>query len=71
MLATASALAPALAFLPAQLGPFSSPIGRLFLAIIVIGIVVFVGRFVLSVAWKIVTIAAVVVGLLWLVSNFL
>ncbi|MFC7167741.1 hypothetical protein [Halospeciosus flavus] len=69
MLATLSTLAPALALQPLQLAGFD--LTRLLIAVVAIGVVIFVGRFILSVAWKIVTIAAVVIGLLWLVSNFL
>jgi hypothetical protein len=52
-------------------GLLGEPLGQLLLAIVVIGVVVLVGRVVLSVAWRLVTIAAVVVGLLFLASLFL
>lgn len=48
----------------------AGPLGRLLLALIGIAAVLVVGRFLLSLAWKIVTIAAVVVGLLLLLSMF-
>lgn len=55
-----------------QLGGLpGGPLGRLLLAIAAVGVVVLVGRVVLSVAWRLVTIAAVVVGLLFLASLFL
>ncbi|WP_338738282.1 hypothetical protein [Haloplanus salilacus] len=56
----------------AQLGGLlGGPLGQLLLAIVAVGVVVLVGRVVLSVAWRLVTIAAVVVGLLFLASLFL
>jgi hypothetical protein len=54
-----------------QLGGLpGGPLVRLLVAIVVVGVVVLVGRFVLSIAWRLVTIAAVVVGLLLLLSLF-
>lgn len=53
-----------------QPGVFTSPLGRILLALIGIAVVLIVGRFLLSLAWKIVTIAAVIVGLLLLLSMF-
>jgi hypothetical protein len=52
-------------------GAFAGPLGRLLLAIVAVGVVVLVGRVVLKVAWRLVTIAAVVVALLLLLSLFL
>jgi len=52
-------------------GLLGGPIGQALLAIVAVGVVVVVGRVVLSVAWRLVTIAAVVVGLLFLASLFL
>lgn len=43
-------------------------LGQAIVAIVAIGIVVIVGRIVLNIAWKLVIIAAVVVGLLWLLN---
>lgn len=43
-------------------------LGQALLAVIAIGIVVIVGRIVLSIAWKLVLIASVVIGVLWLLS---
>ena len=54
-----------------QLELLNSPLGRILAAIIVIGVVVLVGRIVLRVAWRLVTIAAVIVALLFLASMFL
>lgn len=47
------------------------PLGQILLAIVAVGVVILVGRVVLKVAWRLVTIAAVVVGLLLLASLFL
>lgn len=49
---------------------FASPLGQILLTLIGIAVVLIIGRFLLSLAWKIVTIAAVVVGLLLLLSMF-
>jgi hypothetical protein len=49
-------------------GAFAGPLGQLLLAIVAVGVVVLVGRVVLKVAWRLVTIAAVVVGLLLLAT---
>jgi type IV secretory pathway VirB2 component (pilin) len=49
----------------------SGPLGQLFAVIVVVGVVVLVGRIVLRIAWRLVTIAAVVVGLLLLATMFL
>lgn len=53
-----------------QPGVFASPLGRILLALIGIAVVLIIGRFLLSLAWKVVTIAAVIVGLLLLLSMF-
>lgn len=47
-----------------------SPLVRLLIVILAIGVVILVGRLLLRVAWRLVTIAAVVVGLLLLLSFF-
>jgi len=65
--AAAAALAP-LQVLPGVPGLAGSPLGNLLVALVVVALVLFVGRFVMSVAWSILRIAIVVVGLLWLVS---
>ena len=49
-------------------GALGGPLGQLLLAIIAISVVVVVGRIVLKIAWRLVTIAAVVVGLLLIAS---
>jgi len=47
------------------------PIGKALIAVIAIGVVILVGRVVLSIAWKLVLIASVLIGALWLVTTFL
>ena len=57
---------------PLQFGLASgNPLVQLLVLIAAIGIVVLVGRIVLKVAWRLVTIAAVVIGLLLLASMVL
>ncbi|SDM60630.1 hypothetical protein SAMN04487949_2236 [Halogranum gelatinilyticum] len=51
-------------------GLLDSPLGQLLVVIVGIGAVVLIGRLVLRVAWRLVTIAAVIVGILLLVSMF-
>ena len=51
-------------------GLLSGPLGRALAVIVGIAVVVLVGRIVLRVAWRLVTIAAVIVGLLVLVTTF-
>ncbi|MFB6136088.1 MAG: hypothetical protein ABEJ04_04965 [Halobacteriaceae archaeon] len=63
------ALAPAAAVLPLQSGPFlGTPLGKLLVAIVALAVIVFVGRLLLNLAWKLLLIAGVVVGVLYLVS---
>jgi hypothetical protein len=52
-------------------GVLNSPLGQLLAVIVVVGVVVLVGRVVLKIAWRLVTIAAVIVGILLLASLFL
>jgi hypothetical protein len=49
-------------------GLLGGPLGQLLLALVAIALVLLVGRVVLNVAWRLVTIAVVVVALLWLAS---
>ncbi|WP_410766865.1 hypothetical protein [Haloferax sp. DFSO60] len=51
-------------------GLLATPLGQLLAVIVGIAIVVLVGRVVLKVAWRLVTIAAIVVGALLLLSFF-
>lgn len=46
----------------------TTPLGKLLFALVVLAVVLFVGRFVLNVAWRLLRVAIVVVGLLWLLS---
>jgi hypothetical protein len=52
-------------------GVLGGPLGQLLLTIVAVGIVVLIGRVVLKIAWRLVTIAAIVVALVLLVSLFL
>lgn len=54
-----------------QLELLNAPLGRVLVALVVIGILILVGRIVLRIAWRLVTLAAVVVGFLLLASMFL
>jgi hypothetical protein len=66
-----SPLASAAAFVPMQLGGLlSEPLGQALAVIVAIAVVVIVGRIALKIAWRLVTIAAVVVGALLLLSFF-
>lgn len=61
-----------LASLVLQLGfGQGNPLVSLLLVIVAIGLVVLVGRVVLKVAWRLVTIAALIIGLIILVTTFL
>jgi hypothetical protein len=56
---------------PLQLGGlFAGPIGQLLLGLVVLAVVLVVGRVVLNVAWRLVTVAIVVVAVLWLLFTF-
>ncbi|MCG1003778.1 MULTISPECIES: hypothetical protein [Halobacterium] len=52
-------------------GLTSSPLGTLLVALVAITVIVLVGRFVLSVAWKLLVIATILVGAAWVVINVL
>jgi hypothetical protein len=52
-------------------GVLNTPLGQLLAVVVVVGVVILVGRIVLRIAWRLVTIAAVVIGLLLLASLFL
>ena len=51
-----------------QLGPLGSPPGIL-VALVVLAVIVLVGRFLLALAWRLVLIALVVVGVLWVLAG--
>lgn len=50
-------------------GLLATPLGKLLVALVVITVIVLVGRFVLSIAWRLLVIATIVVAALWLVST--
>jgi hypothetical protein len=52
-------------------GILGGPLGQLLVTILAVGLVVLIGRVVLKIAWRLVTIAAIVVGLVLLASLFL
>ncbi|WP_318568617.1 hypothetical protein [Salinigranum marinum] len=56
--------------LQSGLGP-ENPLVQLLGLVVAIGLVIVVGRVVLKVAWRLVTIAAVIIGLVLLASMFL
>ena len=51
-------------------GLLDSLVGQLFAVVVVVGLVVIVGRIVLKIAWRLVTIAAVVLGAILLFTFF-
>ena len=55
-------------FLP-QAGPLGSPLGQLLVALVAVALVIVVVKFVLSLAWRLVTIGVVVVAALYLLST--
>lgn len=58
------------ATLPLQLGGLlETQLGQLLVAVVAIGVAVLVGRIVLRVAWRLVTIAAVVIAVLLVLSR--
>jgi hypothetical protein len=52
-------------------GALGGPLGQILLTIVAVGVVILVGRVVLKIAWRLVTIAAVLIGLALLVTTFL
>ncbi|WP_208288699.1 hypothetical protein [Halobacterium sp. R2-5] len=52
-------------------GLTSSPLGTLLVALVAITVIVLVGRFVLSVAWKLLVVATILVGAAWVVTTVL
>jgi hypothetical protein len=66
-----SEFGPAAPALPLQLGGLlGQPLGQALAVIVAIAVVVLVGRVALKIAWRFVTIAAVVVGALLVLSFF-
>ena len=64
-----TALTAGVAAVFSQAGMFGSPVGQLLVALVVAAIVIVVGKFVLSLAWRLVTIGVVVVAALYLLST--
>ncbi|WP_394351158.1 hypothetical protein [Halorubrum sp. CBA1125] len=54
---------------PLQAGFLGSPMGQLLAALVAAALVVIVGKFVLSLAWRLITIGIVVVAALFLLST--
>jgi len=48
----------------------ATPLGRVLIALVGIAVLIVVLRFVLSIAWRLVTVAAVLVGAFFLLSTF-
>ncbi|AOP12838.1 MULTISPECIES: hypothetical protein [Haloferax] len=60
-----------LALTPLQLGGLlSGPLGQMLVVLAAVAVVILVGRLFLKIAWRLVTIAAIVVGALLLLSFF-
>lgn len=68
---TSSASVGLLAAVPGLGGLLATPLGKLLVALVAITVIVLVGRFVLSVAWRLLVVATIVVAALWVVSTVL
>ncbi|MFW5940066.1 MAG: hypothetical protein ACOCSD_04310 [Halolamina sp.] len=66
-----SSTLPALSLSLLQLPIPQEPLGQALVLLLVIAVVIVVGRVVLSIAWKLVLIASVVLGALWIVTTLL
>ncbi|QKY18824.1 hypothetical protein B4589_012000 [Halolamina sp. CBA1230] len=66
-----STILPAASMALLQLPLPDGMLGQALLALLAIAVVIVVGRVILSIAWKLVLIASVVIGALWLVSTVL
>jgi len=64
-----SSLTALAASLPLQAGFLGTEIGQLLVALVVVAIVIIVGKFVLKLAWRLVTIGIVVVAVFFLLST--
>ncbi len=65
MPAIASDLGTGIGNTPAQTGVLGDPVGQVLIALVVIALVIVVGKFLLSLAWRLVTIAVVVVAVVF------
>nr|WP_245810846.1 hypothetical protein [Halorubrum halodurans] len=54
---------------PLQAGILASPMGQLLVALVAVAAVIVLGKFVLKLAWRLVTIGIVVVAALFLLST--
>ncbi len=54
---------------PLQAGILASPMGQLLVALVAVAVVIVLGKFVLKLAWRLVTIGIVVVAALFLLST--
>ncbi|WP_418281129.1 hypothetical protein [Halorubrum sp. DTA98] len=52
-----------------QAGITGDPVGQLLIALVVIALIVIVGKFVLSLAWRLISIGIVVVAIWFLLST--
>jgi hypothetical protein len=68
---TATAAVVSLQSMPTLPELVASPLGKLLAALVVVALILFIGRYVMSVAWRIVKIAIVVVGVAWLALTVL
>jgi hypothetical protein len=68
---TSSVPVGALAAVPAARGLLATPLGKLLVALVAITVIVLVGRFVLSVAWRLLVVATIIVAVLWVLSSVL
>jgi len=62
-------LAALAASLPLQAGLLGTQMGQLLVALVVIALVIIVGKFVLKLAWRLITIGIVVVAVLFVLST--
>ena len=63
--ATASDVAADLGVALSQTGVLGEPVGQVLVALVVIALVIVVGKFLLSLAWRLITIAVVVVAVVF------
>ena len=66
---TASSLALAGLIAPAQAALLGSQVGQLLVALVAVALIIVVGKFVLKLAWRLVTIGIVVVAVFYLLST--
>ncbi|MGQ3329124.1 MULTISPECIES: hypothetical protein [Halorubrum] len=64
-----TSLAALAASIPLQAGILGSQTGQLLVALVAVAVVIILGKFVLKLAWRLVTIGIVVVAVLYLLST--